>query len=277
MNCSVSPRRAGRVGLDVPPDVQVGARRVAGDDEHFRHDPPVVADFGQAATDLRPGYVAGPGNAAVVVGHVEMNEVIARSHDGGGDVLLLHVHVEGVEQDPDAGGSGVRRERRRLRGGVHQVGLEAVDRLDAQRHVVAFQVGVERREGLRRPLRPFGPVGRIEDAPRRVHDTGETSGPHGGRRPHRPSQVLEAGGAHLGVGRGDVGLARQAVRAGHLETVVLRQSTERIRLLVGHAEHRDLDTVEAEVGHRAEDRGDLVRPAGHPQSGVNSELHCVSP
>ena len=170
--------------------------------------------------------------------------------------------------------SGIRGQRRRLRRGVHHVGLEAVDRLDAEGHVVAFEIGIERRERFRRPLRPFRLVGGVEDAPRRIDDPGEPVRTHGGGGPQRPSQVLDSGRAHLGVGRGDVGLARESVRAGHLQAVIPRQPSERRRLLVRHAEQRDLDPVETQVGHRPR-RSGRYRPSSAPST-IRSEFRTSS-
>ena len=70
--------------------------------------------------------------AAVVAAGVEVGQPVAGEPDRGRRVLLLDVHVEGVEQDPDAGRVDAVDDLQRLLDGVEEARLEAVERLDAR-------------------------------------------------------------------------------------------------------------------------------------------------
>ena len=86
-----------------------------------------------------------------------MEQPVAGQPDRVADGLLLDVHVEGVEQHADVVAADPVAQLERLLGGVHEVGLEAVERLDGEAHAsLAGVVG-----GLAQALdRPAGAAAR---------------------------------------------------------------------------------------------------------------------
>src|SRR5207244_7936329 len=120
---------AGR--LDATPD-----RGRAGDDLHvggerFDHDVAVVLDRLERRSDRLPVDVIVAGRAAVAAAGVEMAEQFARLADRGPLEFLLDIHVERIEVQLERLGTDVLDELEALVAGVEKVGLETVERLDA--------------------------------------------------------------------------------------------------------------------------------------------------
>ena len=86
---------------------------------------------------------------AVVVGDVEVGQVVAGVADGLPPVGLLDVHVEDVERDA-AVAADLLRHRNRLVGAVDEVGLEAVERLDRDADADLLRVRLALLEARRR-------------------------------------------------------------------------------------------------------------------------------
>src|SRR5437588_8007201 len=120
---------AGR--LDATPD-----RGRAGDDlyvgsERFDHDVALVLDRLESRSDRLPVDVIVAGRAAVAAAGVEMAEQFARLADGRPLEFFLDVHVERVEVQLERVGTDVLDELEALVAGVEKVGLETVERLNA--------------------------------------------------------------------------------------------------------------------------------------------------
>ena len=112
--------------------------RSTGDDELHRQ-VVVVADLAELADDLLPVDRPLAAGHAVVVGDVEVDEQVAGVPDRLRPVGLLDVHVEDVERDA-AVAADVLGHRDGLVGAVDEVGLEAVERLDADPHADLLRV-----------------------------------------------------------------------------------------------------------------------------------------
>ena len=110
---------------DLPPLRDAAA--VDGGDELHR-EIPVVAGLLERADEQLPVDRALTGGHAGVVGHVEVDELVAGRSDRGGPVRFLDVHVEDVEADA-AIAADVLSEGERLVAAVQEVRLEAVKRL----------------------------------------------------------------------------------------------------------------------------------------------------
>ena len=140
---------------------------------------------------------------------LEVDEVAAGLVDGLDEVVLLHVHVEGVEHDADARQADHGGEFGGLAGGITEIGLEAVERLDRQDHAVLGGVGA----GF---LQAFH---HADDAGEAVvfADRGRgAAGEHQGRAVKR---AADHGGA---AGDGDIDAEFQIVDAGAVAGGVVR-------------------------------------------------------
>ena len=141
------------------------------------------------------------GRAAVAAARVEVAEVLAGLDDRRGLVLLLDVHVERVEVQHDVLRADGLDEGKALVRGVEEVGLKAVQRLDAQRDVPRsgeggehFQVLHDERELHLLLLRLHG-VGLAHDG---VNRTDEARAAHDGGLVHEGLAVSHRSGLLLG-------------------------------------------------------------------------------
>ena len=100
--------------------------------ERLQHDRAVIGDVVKRPRDAGPVDMAGSDEAAVVLVGLEVNEPLAGLADRAGEVELLHVHVEGVEHHAEPRRSDAVDDLDRVAGGVGDVGLEAVQRFDAE-------------------------------------------------------------------------------------------------------------------------------------------------
>ena len=91
-----------------------------------------VADVGERVEERREVEVPGAEVAAVVLADVHVAEPVADRADGADEVVLLDVHVVGVEVDQDVVGADVVGQAQRVGGGVDHVGLVAVADLQAR-------------------------------------------------------------------------------------------------------------------------------------------------
>ena len=83
------------------------------------------------------------GRAAVAAAGVEVSEQAAGLANGFGLILFLDVHVEGVEVDLHVGRADCLDELEALIAGVEEIGLKAVERLDAKINALFAGVGGE--------------------------------------------------------------------------------------------------------------------------------------
>ena len=124
--------------------------RSTGDDELDR-EVVVVADPDELADERLPVDRALAARHPVVVGDVEVDEVVAGVADRLRPVGLLDVHVEDVERDA-AVAADVLGQRDGLVGAVEEVGLEAVERLEADPHADLLGVRLALLQALDGPL-----------------------------------------------------------------------------------------------------------------------------
>ena len=80
------------------------------------------------------------GRPPVVGGHLDVADPAPRQADGSGEVVLLHVHVEGVQLDLDGGMIDHVDELQATGHGVEHEGLETVE--DLETYVDAERGGV---------------------------------------------------------------------------------------------------------------------------------------
>jgi hypothetical protein len=98
----------------------------------------------QGLEDRVPIDMAATRDAAVILAGMNMLKALRSPGVPCGDVLLFDIGVEGIDQQPDAGVVDLIAESCAIRGGVEEVSLEAVQRLNRQRDVILFQGIAER-------------------------------------------------------------------------------------------------------------------------------------
>src|SRR4051794_6647792 len=269
------------VGPEVAPDAQhVGEHRVDhGRGEGFEGDGPVVADAGEAAE--HGGEVDRPGSevAAVALADVEVAEVPAAPLDRLADEALLDVHVVGVEVGVDVRAADPLDQGDGLGRGVDDVGLVAVDDLDADGDARGLRL-------IRDPAQHLDDVGDPSLGPGRhvllqggVDHAAEVAGTQVAHdRDGRAQQVLAAP-HRLGVLARDVGGRREAERRRAADPVLLELAAGELDREAVGVEERDLDEVVADLGRAAD--GLLafgLAPAADPDQGVDAELaHGATP
>ena len=114
--------------------------------------------------------VAGAWDAAVVFAEVKVTQRRAKRAARGGNVLLLDVGVEGVDQDADAGIVDRFAELRRVGRGGEEEGFTEVDGFKREGHLATFERLAELLEGLDGPAPlVFGAAAARKVADRSIH------------------------------------------------------------------------------------------------------------
>src|SRR5215213_1693009 len=129
--------------------------------EGFDHHGAVVSDLVQSGADGVPGNGVGPGSTSIVATGVEVDQLVADEADRRGLVLLLDIHVEGVQQRADCRGIDAVDDLHRLRSGVEEAGLEAIERLDREANATLPRVVGKWSESFHQPVdvrRAFGVI-----------------------------------------------------------------------------------------------------------------------
>ena len=160
-----------RAGLRGVGDLRALGQRAAVDrGDELDRQVVVVADPDELLDERLPVDRALAGRHAVVVGDVEVDQPVAGVADRLAPVGLLHVHVEDVERDAAVAADGLGH-RDGLVGAVDEVGLEAVERLDADAHADLLRVRLALLEALDAPAPlVLGRAHRDDLADRRGHD-----------------------------------------------------------------------------------------------------------
>ena len=125
------------------------------------------------------GHVAGARRAAVVLAGVDLQQPVADEPDGVAERLLVDVHVERVEQHADVVRADAVEQLEHLLGGVDEVGLEAVERLDREPDAALGGVVGDRLDALDRERALLLALGRLEHprlADGRVHRADDVRG-----------------------------------------------------------------------------------------------------
>ena len=252
----------------------LGDRRAVDGGDELDRQVTLVADPDQLGDDRVPVQRAVPRRHAVVVGDVEVDQAITGGADRGQQVGLLDVHVERVERHAAVTADGVG-QRQRLVAAVEEVGLEAVQRLQADPHADRLRVGLALLEGVDAPAPLVG--GRAHRhglADRGRHDRDDLAAEARDER----QAVLDVGDARRARVRI---LVHEVARAHHqrhrapaLEPVVLQQPAHEVRVIALRLA-RDLDPV---VAHAREpfDRA-LDRLRAHPVVHRHLDRHRSPP
>ena len=114
-----------------------------------------------------------------------MGELVAGEADGRGLVLLLDIHMEGIQQHSHRRGIDPVDHLHRLRGSVEEARLEAIERFDCEADATLARVVGQRAQPFDQPVDGRGPF-RVVHPPRLagrgVHGTGHDARPDGDGR-----------------------------------------------------------------------------------------------
>jgi len=263
-------------GFDAAPD---GGG--AGDDldvggEGFDDDDALITDGLERGGDGFPINVIVTGRAAAAAAGVEMAQRLARLANGGGGVLFLDVHVEGVEVQPERGIADVADHFEALVAGVDEIGLETVEWLKADLAAMLLRVfgeGLEMADDGAPLLLVF--IGR--DGVGAAH-SGIDGADQGGaiERDHlvnEAAHVIEAG--LLGLGRAaQIAVRPHAGAHGTADEAVLVQLAFDVGgVNVGGVFDGDFDGVEAPFFELFEELRALVGKGRGEEECVDAESH----
>ena len=218
---------------------------------------------------------------------MEVAQVVPGVQDGLDQVVLLDVHVEGVQQHLGVGALQPLDEGHALGGGVEQVLLEAVDHLAAVedavvlRHFHQLLHGVHR-QVLLAALLVHGDAVVGHGLPAGVGHTVEHGGTHLGHALQDAGDMADAGLPHRRVVAGQIVLGLQADGVGDLQAVVVGAGLQLPQLgviVVGPLGGGHLADVKAQPGllfHQG-DVLDLV-PVVAPEAIVHPNgIHAAPP
>src|SRR5215207_1059781 len=245
-----------------------GERRAVDGDDELDRQVVVVADPDQLAHELVPVDRALAARQTVVVGDVEVDQVVARVADRLGPVRLLDVHVEDVERHA-AVAADVLGQRDGLVGAVEEVRLEAVERFEPDPHADLLRVRLALLEAVDGPLPLLLGRGHRDDLADRRGDDREDAAAEAGDERQAVLDVLHARHADVVVLVHEVAAARhERHRSPALEVVVVELPLDGVRV-VERGLARDLDPVVAAAAEPGDRRLDRLGP--HPV--VHGHLH----
>jgi multiple sugar transport system ATP-binding protein len=136
----------------VPPDAGRLAHRVGDVDKGLEPDVARIAAVHERVDYRLPVDRPLPGDPSVALTQVEVTQLRQGCPDRLAELLLLDVHVVGVEVNAHVGLADHRGQPPALLGSVHEEGLVAIDRLDSHRDPTVRGEPRDRREDLGRAL-----------------------------------------------------------------------------------------------------------------------------